>query len=762
MKIVLIGSGGREHALAWKIKQSPLCTELYILPGNPGTGNIGTNIAMNVADKSAICKFCADNEIDLVFVGPEMPLANGLVDDLQIIGVKAFGPTKDAARIESSKHFSKGMMKRFNIPTAKFDVFTNPQTAKNYLATLPYPYVIKANGLTAGKGVFLPDTLDEAYRIIDDVMINLQFGDSGSEILIEERLRGPEISLMAFCDGKRAVAMLPAQDHKRLLDGQEGPNTGGMGAYAPVPFCTDEMISQLADEILMPAVKGMQSLGCPFVGVLYAGLMLTNTGPKVLEFNCRFGDPETQAVVPLLSSDLVQIALDCIHGDLDPDTVTWNDAYAATVVLASEGYPEKPITGMTITGWEKALDNCIVYHAGTCEKDGKLITSGGRVLNVSGIGRDLNQALEIAYQRISSIQFNGMQYRKDIGYEGLHRGIPKSAYQIAGVNIDAGIKAVQLIKKHVQATYNQNVLSDIGSFGGLFSLSSISNMSNPILVASTDGVGTKVKLASKYDRLEGIGKDIVNHCINDILVQGAKPLFFMNYFATENLIPEKLEQLLKGMSEACLEAGCVILGGETAEMPGVYVEGEFDVAGTIVGAVSKENILPKATIKPGDLLIGIASSGPHTNGYSLIRNVFAGLNLEQEIKEVPGLLIDVLLKPHRSYFPIIHPLLENSDWIKALAHITGGGFTENISRVLPEDCGVAIDRSAWVIPPLFKFIQKTGDISSEEMIRVFNMGIGMVIVSSPENVSLIQNGIPEETWVLGEVTANPGKVAYRD
>jgi phosphoribosylaminoimidazole synthetase len=331
----------------------------------------------------------------------------------------------------------------------------------------------------------------------------------------------------------------------------------------------------------------------------------------------------------------------------------------------------------------------------------------------------------------------------------------KSAYQNSGVNIDAGQHAVNLIKKHVQNTYTQNVLSDLGSFGGLFSLDSINTLSNPILVASTDGVGTKVKLAAQYNRLEGVGMDIVNHCIDDILVQGASPLFFMNYYATSKLIPEHLEQIVKGMSFACKASNCAILGGETAEMPGVYCENEFDVAGTIVGVVSKEKLLPKQTVAQGDILIGITSSGPHTNGYSLIRNIFGDTNLDQYFPEINGNLADALLQPHRNYQPLIWPLLENNQ-IKALAHITGGGFYDNIPRVLPADCGVAIDSSAWPCPPLFSFLQKKGEISKEEMYRVFNMGIGLILVIAKENAQFIQEQIPEQTYILGEVTNIPG------
>ena len=331
----------------------------------------------------------------------------------------------------------------------------------------------------------------------------------------------------------------------------------------------------------------------------------------------------------------------------------------------------------------------------------------------------------------------------------------KSAYASSGVNIDAGQKAVSLIKKHVKNTYTKDVISDLGSFGGLFSLETANQLKNPVLVASTDGVGTKVKLAAQYNRLEGIGMDIVNHCIDDILVQGAAPLFFLNYYATSSLVPEQLEEIVRGMSIACKESNCAILGGETAEMPGVYFENEFDVAGTIVGVVSRDEILPRKDTIPGDILIGIASSGPHTNGYSLIRKIFEDINMDQTFDEIGGNLADALLQPHRNYQPILKQILETKA-IKALAHITGGGFIENIPRILPDGFGVNINRKSWPCPPLFSLIQEKGQIDMNEMFRVFNMGIGMILIVSKNNVDVIQSSIDEKTWIIGEVTQQAG------
>jgi phosphoribosylaminoimidazole synthetase len=324
-----------------------------------------------------------------------------------------------------------------------------------------------------------------------------------------------------------------------------------------------------------------------------------------------------------------------------------------------------------------------------------------------------------------------------------------NSYASSGVDIDAGNRAVELIKDSVKATYNESVLAGIGSFGGLFDASALKQMDNPVLVASTDGVGTKVKLAASVGRYRGIGHDIVNHCINDILVQGARPLFFMDYFATSKLNPEQTAEVVTGIAEACKESGMALLGGETAEMPGVYRDGEFDVAGTIVGVLERSRLLPRPNLLVGDLILGLPSSGPHTNGYSLIRKVFEGADLEAVIPELGCSLADALLVPHRSYFNALYPHL---DKVKALAHLTGGGFIENIPRVLPENLNAVIHLNSWNVPPLWKLIQQQGNISTEEMYRVFNMGIGMVVIVNKSMVSDFQLSVSEPTYIIGELT----------
>ncbi len=330
----------------------------------------------------------------------------------------------------------------------------------------------------------------------------------------------------------------------------------------------------------------------------------------------------------------------------------------------------------------------------------------------------------------------------------------QSNYASSGVDIDAGNRAVELMKDAVKSTYNPSVLAGIGSFGGLFDISALKEMSSPVLVASTDGVGTKVKLASSVGRYRGIGHDIVNHCINDILVQGARPLFFMDYFATSKLNPHETAEVVTGIAEACKESGAALLGGETAEMPGVYQPGEFDVAGTIVGVLERGEILPRSDLKAGDVLIGLKSSGPHTNGYSLIRKIFADVSLESINPELGCSLADALLAPHRSYYSVLYPLLSE---VKALVHITGGGFIENIPRILPDDLDAKIQLGWWFVPPLWNLIQQTGQIAREEMYRVFNMGIGMVVIVDKTKVVEIQKLIPEDSFIIGELALGEKK-----
>ncbi|MDP1547777.1 MAG: phosphoribosylamine--glycine ligase [Anaerolineales bacterium] len=414
MNVLVIGSGGREHAIVWKVSQSPRLTRLYALPGNPGMAELAENIGgISVDDHAAIGAFCKGERIDLVIVGPEAPLAAGLVDSLSAEGICCFGPKQAAAEVEASKVFAKDFMARHHIPTAGYATFRQFDEALRYLESVNYPIVIKVSGLAAGKGVVLPETMDEAKATLESILVDKAFGDAGDEVVIEERMTGQEVSLMAFTDGTSVVPMLPAQDHKRLLDGDHGPNTGGMGAYAPAPVFTAEMMNEAVETVLKPAVNGLKSEGTPFVGVLYAGLMLTPNGIRVLEFNCRFGDPETQVVLPLLETDLLEIAEACVNGNLTDVDIRWGKGAAVCVVLASKGYPEKVESGKFVK-IEDLPEDIVCFHAGTKNENGNLITSGGRVFGLTAWANEIGVAIENVYANIRKVAFEGVQYRRDI------------------------------------------------------------------------------------------------------------------------------------------------------------------------------------------------------------------------------------------------------------------------------------------------------------------------------------------------------------
>jgi len=415
MNVLIIGSGGREHAMAWKVAQSPRLTKLYIAPGNAGTADCGENVLLDVTRHADVVRFCKEKQIDLVLIGPEIPLADGLADSLSAERIRCFGPSQAAAQIEASKSFAKDFMARHHIPTARYATFDKVTDTIAFLESVDYSVVIKASGLAAGKGVVLPESFDEAKSTLESILVDKTFGDAGSKVIIEERLIGQEVSLMAFTDGKTIMPMLPAQDHKRLLDGDNGPNTGGMGAYAPAPVFTSNLMDEAIEFILRPAVKGLRLEGIPFVGVLYAGLMLTQNGIYALEFNCRFGDPETQAVLPLLETDLLDIAEACVDGKLNNLNIHWKDGAAVCVVLASKGYPEKVESGK-IVKLEELPANTVCFHAGTKFDRGEIIASGGRVFGLTSWADDIQSAVRQAYENVDKVSFEGMQYRKDIAY----------------------------------------------------------------------------------------------------------------------------------------------------------------------------------------------------------------------------------------------------------------------------------------------------------------------------------------------------------
>ncbi|KAL0578512.1 Bifunctional purine biosynthetic protein ADE5,7 [Marasmius crinis-equi] len=775
ISILLLGSGGREHALAWKLSQSSLVNHIYICPGNGGTSSLpkSSNLDLPASDFPRLVQFAIQNNVNLVVPGPEQPLVDGVESYFRKVGIPVFGPTQLAANMEGSKVFSKNFMARHSIPTARYRTFKSNEVdaAIEYVKTCGYKIVLKVDGLAAGKGVLIPETVEEAIAGLNEIMVANVFGAAGNEVVVEELLTGPEISVLAFSDGYTIVPLPAAQDHKRIGEGDIGLNTGGMGAYAPAPVATPSIMKEIMDKSLKPTIDGMRRDGFPFVGLLFTGFMLTPNGPRVLEYNVRFGDPETEALMLLLDekADLAAIMLACAERRLDSVAVPIRPGFAVSVVLASAGYPGSYPKGKAITvDTPNVPTNVVIFHAGTAKPDDTLVTSGGRVIAVSAHAPTLQEALDAAYIGVDKVSFEGKTYRRDIG----HRALKASAtvdsspqgltYAQAGVSVDAGNALVDAIKPFVRSTRRKGADAEIGGFGGVFDLKA-TGYSDPVLVSGTDGVGTKLRVAVDVGIHDLVGIDLVAMSVNDLLVQGAEPLYFLDYYGCSKLDVAVATQVIKGIAEGCRQANCALIGGETAEMPGMYQLGDYDLAGFAVGAVERNQILPKPTIQAGDVLLGVASSGLHSNGFSLVRRIISdasGLSYSSPCPwDNQSTLGQALLEPTRIYIRQVLPVAQ-SGVIKGMSHITGGGFVENIPRVLPKGLGCFVDAAKWELPPVFKFLKKHGRVEALEMARTFNNGIGMVIIVSPDDVAAAVKGLKEngdaEVYEIGQVTSEVG------
>ncbi len=964
VNVLVVGSGGREHTIAWKLSQSKRAGIIYFAPGNGGTNDekndnssnnasIIINIpSLKVTDIDGVVKFSQENNVGLVVVGPEVPLVNGMADELNKVSIPCFGPQAMAAKIEASKAFSKDFMARNNIPTAEYKNFTDYDAAKEYIENAKFQVVIKASGLAAGKGVLMPNTKEEALNDLKSVMLENAFGDAGKEIVIEERLDGEEASCMAFTDGVNIVALPAAQDHKRIWDNDRGLNTGGMGAYAPAPLVTPALTKLIMEKVLKPTVDSLRKEGRKYVGVIYPGLMInkaTNT-IKVLEYNCRLGDPETQVLLPLLKSDLLEIMLACTNDSLNKVNVEWHDGAAVTVVAASKGYPKKYPKGMKITGLEKIPTllggdkNKLlkIFHAGTKfqESDSSYYTSGGRVLAVTARGKTLEDAVKCSYHGMRQLHFDGIQYRNDIAKKGvpgkppLRLGVlgstrgtdlqaiidaiqggrlnatvevvvsnkknayiltrakehqinayyvpckkgterkiydgnvseklqshnvdlvlmigymrivsssfcntwagklinvhpsllpefaggmdlnvheeviksgkkltgctvhlvteevdsgpiiiqksctvdenetvdtlkskvqylegealiesvrcfmdgffPKTAststitYADSGVNIAEGNALIDDIKPHCKSTRRPGCNADLGGFGGLFDLKEAGFVGDDtVLVSCTDGVGTKLKVAQSFGVHNTVGIDLVAMSVNDLIVQGAEPLLFLDYFACGKLERKVASEVVSGIAAGCRLSGCALIGGETAEMPGMYADGEYDLAGFATGAVQRSKLLPHE-VQVGYTLIGIPSSGLHSNGFSLVRKLIKACDLSFQSPcpfDPTRKFGEVLLEPTVIYVKECLKLFK-LEIIEALAHITGGGLVENLPRVLTDNVRCEIDAGSWkrLCPEIFQWIASLNKVPTDDMFRTFNCGIGMVLFVKEENVDKV-------------------------
>ncbi|EAA57881.1 hypothetical protein AN6541.2 [Aspergillus nidulans FGSC A4] len=722
LRVLIVGNGGREHALAWKLSQKPSITEYEV-------------------------------------------------------GIRCFGPSKAAARMEGSKAFSKDFMKRHNIPTAAYENFTEYEKARKYLDSVSHNVVIKADGLAGGKGVIIPTSKEEAHQALREMMLDRQFGDAGNEVVIEEYLEGDELSVLTFSDGYSIKSLPAAQDHKRIFDGDQGPNTGGMGCYAPTPISSKQVLEEIDRTIVQPSIDGMRREGFPFVGILFTGLMMTKNGPKVLEYNVRGGDPETQTLLPLLSddTDLAEIMVACTEHWLDGVSIKIKPNFSTTVIAVAGGYPGSYAKGKKIT-LDQTPEGTLIFHAGTKLVGDELQTAGGRVIAATATASSLEEALRKSYAGIETIHFEDIFYRKDIAHRAFRQREAQQSltYAAAGVSIDAGNNLVNKIKSSVAKTKRPGTDAVIGGFGGLFSLAAANSAyhpESPTLIGAIDGVGTKLKIAHAAGIHNTVGVDLVAMNVNDLVVQGAEPLFFLDCYSCGKLDVETAAAFVTGVADGCIQAGCALIGGETAEMPGLFIDDTYDAVGAAVGAINTSGpnartILPDtSSMKAGDVLLALASSGPHSNGYSLVRKIVerSGLSyndpapfampssLSSESNE-PLTLGRALLTPTRIYVkPLLKALSATQSSIKGLAHITGGGLVDNVPRMLPPTLTAHIDARTWVLPPVFSWLKKQGNVSAHEMTRAFNCGVGMVIVVEKGSEGAVKDILEKEGETVYQV-----------
>ncbi|KAL4782267.1 phosphoribosylglycinamide synthetase [Aspergillus varians] len=786
LRVLIVGNGGREHALAWKLSQSPRVDIVYVAPGNGGTA-AGSNSKIENAnvkgnDYPGLVAFAQKNQVNLVVPGPEAPLVDGIQGYFQAVGIRCFGPSKAAARMEGSKAFSKDFMKRQNIPTAAYGNFTDYEKARQYLDSVSHSVVIKADGLAGGKGVIIPTSKEEANQALREMMVDHQFGDAGNEVVIEEYLEGDELSILTFSDGYSIKSLPAAQDHKRIHDGDQGPNTGGMGCYAPTPISSKQVLEEIDRTIVQPSVDGMRREGFPFVGILFTGLMMTKNGPKVLEYNVRGGDPETQTLLPLLSddTDLAEIMVACTEHWLDGVSINIKPDFSTTVIAVAGGYPGAYAKGKKIT-LDPTPEGTLIFHAGTNLAGEELQTAGGRVIAATATASSLEEALRKSYAGIETIHFEDIFYRKDIAHRAFRQREAQQSltYASAGVSIDAGNDLVNKIKSNVAKTKRPGTDAVIGGFGGVFSLAAANSAyhsESPTLIGAIDGVGTKLKIAHAAGVHNTVGIDLVAMNVNDLVVQGAEPLFFLDCYSCGSLDVNTAAAFVTGVADGCMQAGCALIGGETAEMPGLFIDDTYDAVGAAVGAINTQGpnartILPnKAAMKDGDVLLALASSGPHSNGYSLVRKIVerSGLryndpapftmpsSASSSSSNEPLTLGRALLTPTRIYVkPLLKALSASSQsTIKGLAHITGGGLLDNVPRMLPRTLTAHVDAKTWKLPPVFSWLKKNGNVSAREMTRAFNCGVGMVIVVEKGSEAGVKDLLEKEgetVYQIGEL-----------
>lgn len=740
LNVLVLGCGGREHIIAKKICESPRCHSLHCLGSylNPGLKQLikkenkkklHYHIA-NPSDPVAVAEYAKKEHIDLAVIGPEAPLENGVSDALWEAGVHCIGPTKQYAQIETSKGFARELFKKYSldgyIPHRTFfktqsTIFL--QEVMDILEEFGEEYVIKADGLKGGKGVQVAG--DHLKNHLDAIRYICGFTD-GERFVVERKVYGREFTLMSFCDGYSLAHMPIARDFKRAFKGDQGPNTGGMGSYSDctglLPDLTpaDRIKAEKINEAVVRALStelGQRPGEIGYIGILYGSFMKTVDGDiKVIEYNARFGDPEAINVLSVLETDLLDIFIAMVEQRLNEISVSFANKATVCKYLVPEGYPEHPIKGSIIDLSQVQHHKMLIYGS-VRRKDGKstmeLETLGSRALAVVAVGDSIEEAEKLAEMEIQTVK-GQLFHRSDIGKSVPRLNDQGFTYREAGVELNKNDAIVDGLRKF---------LPEIGGFGGLCTVG-IDNMDlQPILVGSIDGVGTKSMIAELVGSYDSLGKDIVNHGANDVLVQGAEPLFFLDYLATDQIDSKTVVSIVNAMHQACQKIGCKLIGGETAEMTDVYRKGRWDVVGCMVGIIRDPSYLIDTTkIIPGDIVIGLASNGLHTNGFTLVRRLFS----ESEIKENQK-LAEALLKPHHCYLPEVKTLLKKGIQIKGLCHITGGGLIGNPPRILPNNTTMLLNPKLWPRPKIFDRIEQRG-VSKEEMYRVFNCGLGMLVI----------------------------------
>lgn len=797
--ILVVGCGGREHAIISQLAHNHIkkvttesvghevqFVETFTSPDinlyycgsfeNIGMSKVAQyyRVAGNYGDEDIerIRSICLLNKVDLVFVGGELPLQNGIVDELESINIQCIGPNSQLSQLECSKIYCRKLMmedpilKQYCPKIVGYLDPTEKDWSKEEILQFVEKHmdeqqinqaVYKSDGLHGGKGVVVQGNdfqLNEAG--VNYTFDTLQTGES---MLIEQRLYGEEFSLMSFCDGYNFAHTLPVKDYKRLLNNDKGPNTGSMGSITGPNgqlWFLDESDIEECKQVNERVINLLQKkTGSLYRGVVYGSFMKTKQGIKVIEYNCRFGDPECINILHLMENNLLDLFQAIANGILNKINLTFKKEASIFKYIIPKGYPTNPTPNMPL--WlppTYANSPNVIFGSLVRNKDGDYKALTSRTLGIIETDKDMVAATNLVNGKLLEIVQHSYKlggefhFRRDIGLS------LSLSYKQAGVNINEGNKSVNKIKQHVESTFNHHVASNFGDFNGAFNVAG-----EPYdLVSSCDGVGTKSILAlQKLGKLEGLetcGASIVNHCVNDILVSGAEPLFFLDYFASSKINSDEVETFVKGCSQACREANCVLLGGETAEMTDVYQDGAYDLTGTIIGRVHKDRkINGKVDIKLNDVVVGLPSTGPHTNGYTLIRKIFERV---EQISQVPDEIIKLSCNVHRSYLKEIQQLQANDIKINGLSHITGGGLIDNPPRVLPKDMIIewrteSLDMDN--LPQPFKYYKEKGHLQNDEMLRTFNCGIGMLIIVDPKYVKPVLE-ICKDGRVVGKVVAS--------